>query len=419
MVCPYCGHKNTAMAVICHQCGILLRLGRVSRAVPHGTTETGLGFVRALLPGRRLKARHAALHAQSEELARNIQERAEEGLKDPLHAPAARLALGTLFLLRGEIEKSIHWFRLAGQRGGSEADLNNAAVALARRGAWAQAAELFARAARRGPGLVAPRANLAHLFVESGSDPDPEGAASAIEFIQSAIVLEPDHPTLYQRLGLIFCRERRYGEALPLFDRALTLAGTDAARADAENDRGLALALSGDTAAARAAVAAGPRLDPPPPPAVTNRCLVRMEDGIEPAHLEDLGRAAHLDPKSGPVRAAYGYGLCRSGAINDGILEMKEAVALSPRLLEAVCNLGKAYFDGGALDIAERYFARASQISPRTIFPPPETGPYFSRFLAGYDTEEWDLILSDPALVRLSETRRELRRLDRDLAALH
>ena len=48
---------------------------------------------------------------------------------------------------------------------------------------------------------------------------------------------------------------------------------------------------------------------------------------------------------------------------------------------------------------------------------PIKTAGYLPRFLAGYDTEEWDLILSDPSLARLSELRRELRRLDRSLAA--
>lgn len=368
-MCPYCSHKNTATATICNQCGILLHLGRTSRAIPHSGSGAahGLGFVRALLPGHRLKAHHAALYAQSEELVREIQERAEEELKDPAHAPAARLILGALFLLHGEVEKSIHWFQQARQTGGAEAEfLNNAAVALARRGTLTQAAELFEQAARRGPDLAAPRANLAHLFAEAASDPDPEGAAHAVELVQSALALEPE-PTLHNRLGLIFCRERRYDEAVPQFVRALKLAASDnAAKADAENNTGLALALSGDTSTAQTAFEAALHLDPHHAHALTNGCLARMGEGIEPAEVEKLGQAARLDPKSAPVRANHGYGLCRVGAINDGILELKEAVALNPRLFEAGYNLGKAYADGGALDLAERYLARALQISPRS-----------------------------------------------------
>jgi len=368
-MCPYCSHKNTATATICNQCGILLHLGRTSRAIPHSSgTAHGLGLVRALLPGHRLKAHHTTLHAQSEELVREIQERAEEELKDPAHAPAARLALGALFLLHGEIEKSVHWFQQARQTGGAEAEfLNNAAVALARRGTLTQAAELLEQAARRGPDLVAPCANLAHLFVEAASDPDPEGAARAVELIQSAIALEPDNPTLHNRLALIFCRERRYDEAVPQFVRALKLAGkNNAAKAEAENNTGLALALSGDMVTAQTAFEAALHLDPHHAHALVNGCLARMGEGVEPAHLEKLAQAAHMDPKSGSVRANHGYGLCGIGAINDGILELKEAVALSPRLFEAGYNLGKSYADGGALDIAERYLARALQLSPHS-----------------------------------------------------
>jgi len=367
MVCPYCSHKNTSTATICNQCGILLHLGRTSRAVPHGGgTPHGLSRVRTLLPGHRLKAHHAALHAQSEELVKEIQERAEEALKDPAHAPAARLTLGALFLLHGEIEKSIHWFQQARQTGGAEF-LNNAAVALARRGTLPQAAELFEQAARLGPDLAAPPANLAHLFVEAALDPDPEGAAVAIEHIQSALALEPKNATLHSRLALIYCRERRYDEAVPEFVRALKLAGEDnALKADAENDTGLALILSSDRATAEKAFDAALHLDPHHAHALTNLCLARMEEGIGAADLENLGRAVRLDPKSAPVRANHGYALCRVGAINDGILELKEAVGIHPRLFEAGYNLGKAYADGGALDIAERYLGRALQISPRS-----------------------------------------------------
>ena len=58
-------------------------------------------------------------------------------------------------------------------------------------------------------------------------------------------------------------------------------------------------------------------------------------------------------------------------------------------------------------------------LASHAVSLPTKTGPHRPRFLAGYDTEEWDLILSDPALVPLSEMRRELRRLDRDVAGLH
>ncbi len=47
----------------------------------------------------------------------------------------------------------------------------------------------------------------------------------------------------------------------------------------------------------------------------------------------------------------------------------------------------------------------------------PKTAGFLPRYVPGYDTEEWDLILSDPALSRLSDLRRDLRQVDRTLAA--
>ena len=78
------------------------------------------------------------------------------------------------------------------------------------------------------------------------------------------------------------------------------------------------------------------------------------------------------------------------------------ALALDLKNVMLHSNRGLAYF-----------------LASRAVSPATKTGPHRPRLLAGYDTEEWDLILSDPALIRLSEMRREMRRLDRDTAGLH
>jgi len=365
MVCPYCSFKNSPSALVCAQCGIVLKLGKTSRLVPAISSGGGggLSFMRGILPGNRLKQRHAALQTQIVDLGTQIQEHAEEELKDAALAPAARLRLATLFLLQGEIEKSIHWFQQARQMGSADTEFfNNVGVALARRGALAQAAEMFGRAAQLGPDSVAPAANQAHLFAESGADPDPSGAPAAIAELQRALKLAPKNPALYSRLALILCRERRYEEAVPQFQQALALAGDDPVRqADARNNIGLALTLCGDVAEGEFEAAL--KSEPAHAPALANQALVRMQKTVTPADIEKLGRAAQIDPASAAVRADYGYGLCRLGAINDGILALKEAVDLNSRLWEACCNLGKAYADNDAVDSADRYASRAVQFS--------------------------------------------------------
>ena len=55
---------------------------------------------------------------------------------------------------------------------------------------------------------------------------------------------------------------------------------------------------------------------------------------------------------------------------------------------------------------------------PERAMPiPPKTAGYLPNYVAGYDTEEWDLILNNPALAKLSALRVELHSVDRALAA--
>ena len=370
MVCPYCNFKNATNALVCNQCGVLLRLGKTSRLVPQGGGGGGGGFafMRGLLPGGRLKSQQASLQTRTAELTTETQERAEEELKNPDRAPAARLVLGALGLVTGEVEKSIHWFQQARQMGHAEAEyFNNAGVALARRGTLPQAVEMFDRAVRVDGNTVAPRANYAHLFAEAGVDADPETAEAAIGEIRRALALEPKNPVLYNRLALILCRERRYEEAIPQFQQAIAFAKDNpAVQADGHNDVGLARCLSGDLIGSGAAFDAALRLDPNHAHAQCNQSLAQMQEVVTGPLLEKLQRAAKIDPASGAVRANYGYGLCRFGALNDGILELKEALGMNPRLFEACYNIGKAYVDHDALDIGERYLARALQFSPHS-----------------------------------------------------
>lgn len=159
MVCPYCNFKNASNALVCNQCGIILRLGRTSRFVPQGGGQGGGGFafMRGLFPGNRLKGQHAALQTRVEELVKEIEERSEEDLKKPERAQSARLALGALHLLQGEVEKSVQWLQQARQAGSAEVEFfNNAGVALARRGSVPQATEMLDQAVRVSPNIVLP-----------------------------------------------------------------------------------------------------------------------------------------------------------------------------------------------------------------------------------------------------------------------
>ena len=134
------------------------------------------------------------------------------------------------------------------------------------------------------------------------------------------------------------------------------------AQADAQNNLGLAQCLSGDVPAATQAFEAALKLNPNHAHALCNLSLTQMQESVTGPSLERLQRASRVDTAGAAVRGNYGYGLCRIGAVNDGLLELKEAIGINSRLFEALYNLGKTYADYDASDLAERYLVSCPAI---------------------------------------------------------
>lgn len=368
MTCPYCNHKNLPHAVICNQCGIILRLGKTTSLVPHGSAGGGaMAYMKTMLTVNRLRSQHGHLQGRLQHVLTEAQQEGEAQIEDPARAPQARLNLAAAHLLADEIEKSVHWFQQAQQLGASGPEFwNNAAVALAQRGSLTQAADLFNRAAGAKDAPVQSRANLAHVFVRAGVDPDPEAAAQALKEIQAALAQSGTNPAYYNQLGLILCREHRYAEAFAQFRQALERAGSPARQADAHNNRGMACFQSDDLDGAGQEFAEAVRLDPGHARALSNQGVLLLAAGDVGNANEKLQKAAHIDPQDAGAHGNSGCGLCRAGAINDGILELKQAVDLDLHFFEAYYNLGKAYADENIQGVADRYLSRALTLRPRS-----------------------------------------------------
>ena len=203
MICPYCSFKNSPTAIICNQCGIVLRLGKTNRLVPQASAGGGgLTFYArpaAGKPGQRTAwppCKRAWLNWLTE-----TQERAEADLKIPERAPTARLVLGALFLLQGEVEKSVQLVPAgAADRQRVDAEFrNNAGVALVRRGALPQAMEMLEQAKRLNPSAIAPIGKSGSpVFGDWTADPDPAASPQALAEIQRALMLEPKNPDSLQ-----------------------------------------------------------------------------------------------------------------------------------------------------------------------------------------------------------------------------
>lgn len=369
MICPYCTTKNLPGTQVCAHCGAILR--EIKRARPAPKEHPHLaGAAKSLLVGNKWRAQHAHIHSQIKHAIGKAEEKIEADLKAQGSNPQARLTLALLHIMKNEHERGVQEFQQAQRLGACGLEFNNnAGVALAKRGNLPQAVEMFDRAAAAPDSAnangVQPHANLAYVLSRLADGRDTHISDQAVHEVQKALKGDPKNPKHYNRLGLILCLDGRCEEGLAQFGEALRLAtGSEPGEADAHNNRGLAQALAGEIAEAADEFQTALKLDCGHGHALCNQALLQLKQGQVDAALGLLYRAVRLCPASALVRSNYGCALSKALAINEGIREFKEAIALDPHIVEPVYNQAKSYADEGLYDIAERYLARAQQLRP-------------------------------------------------------
>jgi tetratricopeptide (TPR) repeat protein len=418
MVCPYCETRNAPGSAVCTHCGSILRgesttrdhsrprhesrspRGRffivvvvvacivgaalgcgIALLIPHRPLPPVLGIViggvigailaavagggKSLYLSNLYRVHHAALQSRVNATLTACGDRYAEELKKPDPAPQTRLNLAVWHLLREEEDKATQALQTAQRLGMSTREFhNNAGVALARRGSLPQALEMFARAATT-EAPAQPFANLAHVYVETTSD--PQAVEKALASVRDALKIASKSPAYYDRLGTVFAREERWDQAAMQFQQALTLAeSSPSAQADAHTALGVARQAEGSTPEAAKAFATALNLVPGHARALANQGLLQFLGGEKEAGLEKIRNAAHLDPKSAGVKATLSFALCRTGDISAGIRAGRDALTSNRNLFEPYANLGKAYADASLPDVAEPYLASAMKIRPRS-----------------------------------------------------
>ncbi len=376
MECPYCETRNLPGTIVCNNCGAILREIKRARPAPKERVAASggiAGAARALFGGSRARAQASALQARIKTVLDKLEEAAQKAVQNGTVTGQMRLDMGTADLLQDQIERAVQEYQFAQKAGASGPEFtNNAGVALARRGHLAQALDMFPRAAQgSAPGSAAPlpaapQANMAHALARLFNGVNSDVLDQAARAARQASELEPQSPTSHNRMGLLFCLQNQYPEALAAFGAALRLAGSDgSAQADALNNLGVAHALSGDLAGAAAQFGNALAQEPSHGRALTNQAVLSARQGQFDEAVDRVQRAAHIDPHSALVRSNYGYALSRMLAINEGIREFKEAIMQDAQLMEPLYNQAKSYADEQINDFAERYIMRALQLAPR------------------------------------------------------
>ncbi|BDI32301.1 hypothetical protein CCAX7_43520 [Capsulimonas corticalis] len=415
MICSYCGARTNPGAVVCNNCGVILRAGDTEKRLPKPAVKRGslvriaaiaVAAIAGAIVGKLMigvllhvppaagtaigavmgaalvyvvsgakflyysnlyRTRHAFLQSRIRNVLSSSEQKYEKVLEKNATAEA-RLSLAVAHLLQDEVEKSVQEFQRAQKMGAKEPPFfNNAGVALARRGSIPQSVEMFQRASSLNGHHGEPHANLAHAIVQSAEAVDELNTERALAEVQCTVEIDGDKPIYHDWKGLILCRAKKYDLAIDEFNKAINCPGyTKFTRADAHNNIAVALFMKGDIRGAMTEVQSALRLDPSHGRALSNLGVLTLLQGNAATGLETLQAARKLDPKSAPVRNNLGYGMCRVGAVNEGIREFREGILLDPGIFEPYYNLGKIYIDADVLEVAERNLVRAMQLNSQS-----------------------------------------------------
>ena len=207
---------------------------------------------------------------------------------------------------------------------------------------------------------------------------------------------EPANPDCHVNRGVLLYQKGQTEEAVAEFRHVIILRET---RMEDFSNLGLAYAKSGMVLRIAADGPQDPRM---------KQAMDRHKQAIDM-----FDRALALDPKNVMLHSNRGLACFFASRPEEAMREWGTVTKLDPAYARKRGTRQQSEFDDSNLALMP------FSVPARAVSLPAKTGPYLPRFAAGYDTEEWDLILSDPALARLSGMLREMRRLDRDLAGLH
>jgi tetratricopeptide (TPR) repeat protein len=151
-----------------------------------------------------------------------------------------------------------------------------------------------------------------------------ESPARAEEQYKKALALDPRHQESIFRLGVLYAKQRRFGEALQAWNQYLKLTNGDPT---GYANLGFCLELAG------------------------------RSDEAEAAYIKGIRR----DPTNAPCRVNYGLMLARHGKFNEGMLEM-QAVLPEP---EVHYNLASVYEALGRREQAKVEYKKALAADPQ------------------------------------------------------
>ena len=212
-----------------------------------------------------------------------------------------------------------------------------------------------------------------------------------------SVRFEPGNADCYSNRGILFYQQNRLEEAIVEFRHAVTLRQT---RMEDFSNLGLAYAKAGK-ALQDAAKASKKTNDP------------RLKQALErhKQAIDMFDRALALDPRNVMLHSNRGLACFFASLPEEAMREWGAVSKLDPAYANRRGKRLQSEYDDSQIALVP------FSVPERAAAIPPKTAGFLPHYLPGYDTEEWELILPDPDLARVSDLRRDLRRVDRALAA--
>lgn len=314
------------------------------------------------LPAWRLLASIALAEGkvdESESLLKTVFEKNSSDLE-------ARALQGRVYLARGDADHAIEEFqRVLKSEPGMAPVRYQLALAQLRSGNVQQAKAELRETISRAPNYTDAVLLLAEINIQTGA------ASVAMEDLEKLIARQPSTTTAYSLLSAAYLGQRDPAKALAVARKFAQVAPKDPR---APYLSGTALMVEGKRAAARREFEVSLALAPGFLEPLSQLTTIDLAERQGLAALDRVKKQIAFVPKSGAHFALLGYVQLALGDPKSAENAYKQAIALSPRMLEPYLSLGNIYASSQRYHEALAKLAEAAKISPKDPTPLLLTG---------------------------------------------
>ncbi|HSF59326.1 MAG TPA: tetratricopeptide repeat protein [Candidatus Binatia bacterium] len=230
---------------------------------------------------------------------------------------------------------------------------NNLGLALAERGAFAEAIKHIRRAVEIDPRFVEAHANLGNFLAQRGSP------AEAIHHLHQALEIDPAFANAHNTLGNILVERGELDKAIEHFRKALEAKPESAMT---YYNLGRALAKRGNAAGAIANYRKALEYSPDDPDVHNNLGLVFQSQGKLPEAVEQFQNALQADPRYAKAYFNLGRILAGQEKFSEAVENFRRALQIQPGAAQIHEQLARALARQGKKDEALEHYQEALRL---------------------------------------------------------